>query len=58
MDKKNIYNWLKIIVLILSVYFAWKIIIGDDYRHTRRFAPIPFTIITIYVWRRFINKNI
>lgn len=56
-SKKLLYR-LKNPILILSLYFIWMVIIGEDqYGDPRVFSPVPFTIITIYVWRRFIIKD-
>ena len=53
---QNKVYWLKIIVITLSVYFSWLIILDtSSYDDTAPFKPIPFTILTIYVWKK-INK--
>jgi hypothetical protein len=57
-DTKKYLNWIKKIILILSIYFVWLVIIdGNDYGDPELFSPIPFTIITVYVWNKFIAKN-
>jgi hypothetical protein len=54
---KNFFRWLRIIILILSVYFAWSVIIEKPNSDAIALAPIPFVILTIYVWKELIKKN-
>jgi hypothetical protein len=55
---KKTLNTIKSIIIVLSVYFAWLIIISPpEYSDTAPIQPIPFTILSIYIWNRlFKNK--
>lgn len=55
---KQSLKWFKIFIIIVSVYFIWMIIINErEYSDTKLLTPIPFTIITVYVWRRFMARK-
>lgn len=48
---KTIY-WFKVAVIILSVYFSWiTILYGFFNDDSAVLEAIPFTILTVYVWR-------
>lgn len=51
--------WIKKIVLIISVYAVWNILLSSfiyHYSDDEMFAAIPFTILTIYVWDNLRKK--
>lgn len=54
--KEKTKNFFKKLILILSVYFSWLIILYDPYSDSLPFQPIPFTILTIYIWNS-LHKN-
>lgn len=45
---------IKVIIIILSVYFSWLVILNSS-NDTALFEPIPLTILTIYVWKQINN---
>ncbi len=51
--------FLKKIILVVSVYFIWTVILKDpqDYNDYNTLYAIPFTIISIYIWKILNKKN-
>jgi len=55
---KNIGSKLKKIVIVLSVYFSWIVILNKfayGISEDTIFESLPLTILTIYVWKN-LNK--
>lgn len=50
---------LKNLCLIISVYAIWVVLMTKFLKSNEDgpFAAIPFTIVSIYVWRKFFDKK-
>lgn len=53
---KKILSLVNKIILVLSVYLTWTVILYEPYDDMLLLEAIPFTIVTIYVWK-FLTKK-
>ena len=58
--KEKIKNFSKNIVLLLSVYFVWAIVLDEltsAYLDDAYLYAIPFTILSIFIWNKLDQNN-